>query len=109
MKWIAVPVAVLGLAILAAILKRKFLKPRCPACGQRGLQTVNEIPACGSGKIHLSYHLCPRCGEKLKRYYGKWFIPKEEEWRTTAMKGPILPPAKGDEYPRPDSNGRPSV
>jgi hypothetical protein len=100
MKWIAVPVAVLGLAILASILKRKFLKPRCPACGRRGLETLAEIPACGSGKIHLSFHRCPHCGEKLKLYYGKWFVPREDEWRLNALRAPIIPP---------DSDKPPSV
>ncbi len=107
MKWLAVLAAVLVVAILAAILKRKLQPRRCPACGRPGLETVNEIPACGSGKIHLSYHRCPHCGEKLKLFYGKWFVPKEEEWRVTALKGPILPPEKPADSPGADPNGRP--
>ena len=62
-------------------LQRRFLPARCPACGRRGLETLNELP-----ELRLSFHQCAGCGEKLKRTYGKWFIPSDEEWRATALK-----------------------
>ncbi len=82
MAMVLSPAIVYALVLIGLALKQRFLPALCPRCGKRGLETVNSIRSCGrEGGDFWSYHLCRRCGARLKLHHDKWSDPTDEEWR----------------------------